>query len=277
MGTCTARLAAAGPRASAPVLPPFCTHSGSVFSNLFSNLLASADPIGSAAAGGQSLLDQAHVILGTPIGAAVQAGEAEALFGCGCFWGAEKGFWRLPGVVTTAVGYAGGTAPNPSYEQVCSGRTGHAEVVRVVWRQDRIDFSDLLKLFWECHDPTQGNRQGNDRGSQYRSAIFVDDPALLELAKASGQAYGAQLAGAGYGAISTEIARQPSLFYAEAYHQQYLAKPGSRPYCSAEPSGVLLGAFPGSHYLLPAQLWRAYDWSISHCVLRGENSPILLP
>ena len=217
-----------------------------------------------------------HYVLGTPIGAAPQAGQAEAQFGCGCFWGAEKGFWRLPGVITTAVGYAGGQVDRPSYDQVCSGRTGHAEVVRVVWDRAMIDFSDLLKLFWECHDPTQGDRQGNDRGSQYRSCIFVDDPSLLQLAEASRDHYQQQLSAAGFGPITTQIASGPVFHAAEAYHQQYLAKPGSRPYCSAQPSGVPLGAFVGSSYKLPGQVWQAYDWSIPHCVLRGENAPIRL-
>jgi peptide-methionine (S)-S-oxide reductase len=139
-----------------------------------------------------------------------------------------------------------------------------------------VDFSDLLKLFWECHDPTQGNRQGNDRGSQYRSAIFVNDPHLLALAEASGRSYAASLSDAGYGAITTEIALDRAFHYAEAYHQQYLAKPGSRPYCSAQPSGVPLQSFPGAHYLLPAAIWQAYDWSIPHCVLRGDNTPLSL-
>jgi peptide-methionine (S)-S-oxide reductase len=217
-----------------------------------------------------------HAVLGTPISAAPGPGQAEALFGCGCFWGAEKGFWRLPGVVTTAVGYAGGQLPNPSYQQVCSGRTGHAEVVRVVWDCQRTDFSDLLKLFWECHDPTQGDRQGNDRGSQYRSAIVVDDPALLRQAEASRDAYQALLHQAGYGPITTEITSQQPFWPAEAYHQQYLAKPGSRPYCSAQPSGQRLGPFPGAAYRLDPRVWDFYDWSISHCVLRGENAPIRL-
>ena len=127
---------------------------------------------------GQSPLSQSnsdperHVVLGTALNAPLMEDQEEVMFGCGCFWGAEKGFWRLPGVVSTAVGYAGGQVENPSYEQVCSGRTGHSEVVRVVWSTTAIDFSDLLKLFWECHDPTQGDRQGNDRGDQYRSAIY---------------------------------------------------------------------------------------------------------
>ena len=217
-----------------------------------------------------------HFVLGTPIAAAPQPGQAEALFGCGCFWGAEKGFWRLPGVVTTAVGYAGGPLADPSYEQVCSGRTGHAEVVRVVWDDAQIGFSDLLKLFWECHDPTQGDRQGNDRGSQYRSCIFVDDPALLQLASASRDHYQDQLGAAGFGPITTQIASGMTFFPAEIYHQQYLAKPGSRPYCSAQPSRVALGAFAGADYRLDARVWQAYDWSIAHCVLRGENAPIAI-
>ncbi len=217
-----------------------------------------------------------HVVLGTPIDAAPQAGQAEAVFGCGCFWGAEKGFWRLPGVVTTAVGYAGGSIQQPSYDQVCSGRTGHSEVVRVVWDTNLIGFSDLLKLFWECHDPTQGDRQGNDRGSQYRSVIYVDDPALMVLAEASREAYQALLSAAGYGAITTELLSQQTLWLAEPYHQQYLAKPGSRPYCSAQPSGQRLGGFPGAAYKLDARVWEAYDWSVAHCVLRGDNAPIQL-
>ncbi len=218
-----------------------------------------------------------HAVLGTPIAAAPEPGQGEVSFGCGCFWGAEKGFWRLPGVVTTAVGYAGGPVPDPSYQQVCSGRTGHAEVVRVVWDRERLGLSDLLKLFWECHDPTQGDRQGNDRGSQYRSAIYAQTEADLALARASAQAYGALLAQAGYGPITTEVAEGKPFFFAEAYHQQYLAKPGSRPYCSAQPSGVPLGAFEGSAYLLPAVVWQSYDWTIPHCVLRGDNAPISLP
>lgn len=217
-----------------------------------------------------------HVVLGTPLAAPPGIGQGEVLFGCGCFWGAEKGFWRLPGVVTTAVGYAGGSTPDPTYGQVCSGRTGHAEVVRVVWDGDRVGFSDLLKLFWECHDPTQGDGQGNDRGSQYRSAIYVNDLALQRLAEASRERYGHQLAEAGFGAITTEIRSDVPFHFAEPYHQQYLAKPGSRPYCSAQPTGVRLGPFPGSDYRLPAEVWTAYDWTVPHCVLRGDNAPIPL-
>jgi len=219
---------------------------------------------------------QRHAVLDTPIAAPPGPGEGEVLFGCGCFWGAEKGFWRLPGVITTAVGYAGGGVVDPSYQQVCSGRTGHAEVVRVVWARERVDLSDLLKLFWECHDPTQGDRQGNDSGSQYRSAIVVYSPADLALAEASRDAYGTLLREAGHGAITTEIIADKPLYYAEPYHQQYLAKPGSRPYCSAQPTGVRLGAFPGSAYRLPAEVWQSFDWTLPHCVLRGDNAPIRL-
>jgi peptide-methionine (S)-S-oxide reductase len=218
-----------------------------------------------------------HVVLGTPITAAAGPGDGEVLLGCGCFWGAEKGFWRLPGVITTAVGYAGGTVPDPSYQQVCSGRTGHAEVVRVVWDRERVDLSDLLILFWECHDPTQGDGQGNDRGSQYRSAIYLTTSADQVLAEASREAYGALLQAAGYGPITTEIRSDIPLYFAEPYHQQYLAKPGSRPYCSAQPSRVPLGAFPGANYKLPAAVWQSFDWSVPHCVLRGDNTPIRLP
>lgn len=217
-----------------------------------------------------------HVVLATALKAPLSTSQAEALFGCGCFWGAEKGFWRLPGVVSTAVGYAGGFTPNPTYEEVCSGRTGHTEVVRVVWDVNAIDFSDLLKLFWECHDPTAGMAQGNDTGTQYRSAIYVDGPGQLALAEASRDRYQQLLDGAGRGRITTEIASGQPFYFAEAHHQQYLARPGSRPYCSAQPSGLRLDGFPGAAFKLPASVWDHYDWSISHCVLRGDNAPIQL-
>ena len=146
-----------------------------------------------------------HAVLGSALNAPLMSDQEEAMFACGCFWGAEKGFWRLPGVVTTAVGFAGGTVDNPSYNQVCSGRTGHTEVVRVVWSAPAIDFSDLLKLFWECHDPTQGDRQGNDCGSQYRSAIYTTNSRQLELARASQASYQQALTAKGFDAITTEI------------------------------------------------------------------------
>ena len=180
-----------------------------------------------------------HVVLGTILGSPLAPSQADIMFGCGCFWGAEKGFWRLPGVVTTAVGYAGGQLENPSYQQVCGGRTGHAEVVRVVWDTSKIHISDLLKLFWECHDPTQGNRQGNDRGSQYRSAIYGGDPAMIALAEASRDHYGERLARAGFGPITTEISASQTFYFAEPYHQQYLAKnPGG--YCGLGGTGVCM-------------------------------------
>ena len=148
--------------------------------------------------------------------------------------------------------------------------------VRVVWSRPALDFSDLLKLFWECHDPTQGNRQGNDTGSQYRSAIYTFTPQHLQQALASKDAYQASLTAKGYGAITTEILADQTFYFAEDYHQQYLAKPGSRPYCSAMPTQVELGEFEGSNYKLPEQVWAKYDWSISHCVLRSDNAPIQL-
>ena len=156
-----------------------------------------------------------HVVLGTALNAPLSTSQQEALFACGCFWGAEKGFWRLPGVISTAVGYAGGYTPNPTYEEVCSGATAHTEVVRVVWDVNAIDFSDLLKLFWECHDPTQGMAQGNDSGTQYRSAIYVNDPALLQQAEASRDRYQELLSQAGRGAITTEIATNKPFYFAE--------------------------------------------------------------
>jgi len=215
-----------------------------------------------------------HAVLGSELKAPLTADQQQILFACGCFWGAEKGFWRLPGVVSTAVGYAGGSTPNPTYEEVCSGLTGHTEVVRVVWDQRIVTLSDLLKLFWECHDPTQGMGQGNDRGSQYRSAIYGFNPEQLHLAQASADHYQGLISAKGFGAITTEIKDEQAFFFAEGHHQQYLAKPGARPYCSAQPSGVLLGEFPGSSYKLPASIWSHYDWSISHCILRGDNAPI---
>ena len=226
--------------------------------------------------GAESPGESAHAVLGTPLRAPLMSDQEEALFACGCFWGAEKGFWKLPGVVTTAVGYAGGHATNPSYRDVCSGGTGHTEVVRVVWSTPAIDFSDLLKLFWECHDPTQGNRQGNDTGSQYRSAIYTTTERQRALALSSRDHYQGALNEKGYGAITTEILADQTFYFAEDYHQQYLAKPGSRPYCSAMPTQTPLTSFEGSEFRLPSQVWEGYDWSISHCVLRSDNAPFRL-
>ncbi len=179
-----------------------------------------------------------HFVNGNLLDPPFPAGTEEALFGMGCFWGAERKFWQAgAGVHVTAVGYAGGTTRNASYEDVCGGRTGHAEVVRVVYFPAVVSFDALLKLFWESHDPTQGMRQGNDVGSQYRSAIFVSTPAQRAAAEASRAAYQRVLTAAGHGRITTEIADAPPFYYAEAYHQQYLAKnPGG--YCGLGGTGV---------------------------------------
>src|SRR3954449_3308721 len=165
-----------------------------------------------------------HDVLGTPITPPFPEGYESAVFGLGCFWGAERLFWKLPGVYTTAVGYAGGTTPNPSYEETCSGRTGHTEAVLVAYDPARISYDDLLKTFWEGHDPTQGMRQGNDVGTQYRSALYWTTPAQQEAAVASKARYAMELAKAGYPMITTEIAEAGEFYYAETYHQQYLAR-----------------------------------------------------
>jgi peptide-methionine (S)-S-oxide reductase len=164
-------------------------------------------------------------------------GTQTAVFGLGCFWGAEKAFWQLPGVISTAVGYAGGYTPNPTYEEVCSGRTGHAEVVLVAFEPARISYEDLLRVFWEHHDPTQGMRQGNDSGTQYRSVIHARDEAHIKTAEASRDVYQERLGEAGFGEITTEIVEAPPFYYAEAYHQQYLAK-NPNGYCPDHSTGV---------------------------------------
>ena len=215
-----------------------------------------------------------HTILKHDLTAKLKDNEQEILFGCGCFWGAEKGFWRLPGVISTAVGYAGGEKEKPTYRDVCSGLTGHTEVVRVVWNNNEIDLSDLLKLFWECHDPTQGNRQGNDSGSQYRSAIYTTTKEQLSKAIESKNSYQIELQNNGFGIITTEIENDIKFYFAEEYHQQYLAKPGSRPYCSAMPTKVTFKNFTGANFKLNEKIWSNYNWDITHCILRGENTPI---
>ncbi len=179
----------------------------------------------------------AHFVHGRPIKPPFPADTKQAVLALGCFWGAERLFWELPGVYTTAVGYAGGTTPNPTYEEVCSGRTGHAEVVLVVFEPKRVGFEQLLKLFWESHDPTQGMRQGADVGTQYRSAIYSSGPSQRDAAIASRDAFQVQLSAAGFGRITTEVLDVPAFYYAESYHQQYLAKnPGG--YCSLAGTGV---------------------------------------
>ncbi len=165
-----------------------------------------------------------HFVLGTPLAPPFPADTEVAVFGMGCFWGAERRFWKLPGVYTTAVGYAGGYTPNPTYEEVCSGLTGHAEVVQVVFHPNRIGYGDLLRVFWETHDPTTGYRQGNDVGTQYRSAIYTTTEEQLATAERSRDVYQAELTRHGLGRITTEIRPLDRFFYAEEYHQQYLAK-----------------------------------------------------
>jgi len=179
----------------------------------------------------------AHFVNGNPLKEPFPDGMRQAVFGMGCFWGVEKRFWETPGVFSTAVGYAGGTVPDASYQQVCGGDTGHVEVVLVVFDPQVITYPELLTIFWENHDPTQGMRQGNDRGSQYRSAIFTDSDKQRQAAAASQLDYQQRLSAAGHSAITTEIAALGDFFYAEDYHQQYLAKnPGG--YCGVGGTGV---------------------------------------
>jgi peptide-methionine (S)-S-oxide reductase len=182
-----------------------------------------------------------HYVNGHPLVPPFPAGMRQAMFGLGCFWGAERRFWQLPGVYVTAVGYAGGSTPNPDYEEVCSGYTGHNEVVLVVYDPDKIGYGELLKCFWESHNPTQGMRQGNDVGTQYRSGIYVFDAEQERQALASREAYQYALNQAGKGQITTEIVSAPVFYYAEEYHQQYLAK-NPNGYCGLGGTGV---ACPG--------------------------------
>jgi peptide-methionine (S)-S-oxide reductase len=178
-----------------------------------------------------------HDVLGTPITPPFPEGYESLVVGLGCFWGAERIFWQLPGVYTTAVGYAGGFTKNPTYEEVCSGRTGHDEVVLVVWDPAKISREEILRAFWEGHDPTQGMRQGNDVGTQYRSAIYVSSPEQRASAEATRDAFQRELTEAGYGEITTEIADAGPFYYAEPYHQQYLAK-NPNGYCGLGGTGV---------------------------------------
>ncbi len=180
---------------------------------------------------------EVHAVNGNRIQPPFPEGMQTAVFGAGCFWGVEKVFWEQPGVYSTAVGYAGGHTPNPTYEEVCSGRTGQTEVVLVAYDPQRISYEELLRIFWENHDPTQGMRQGNDVGTQYRSAIYTTSDEQRRLAEASRDAYQAELAKAGYGAITTEIAPAGPFYYAEEYHQQYLHKVPNG-YCPHHGTGV---------------------------------------
>ena len=190
-----------------------------------------------------------HTVLGTPIAGPWPDGTQVAVFGLGCFWGAEKAFWETPGVVSTAVGYAGGHTPNATYEEACSGRTGHAEVVQVAFDPAKVSYEQLLKVFWEYHDPTQGMRQGNDMGTQYRSIILAVDDEQRRRAEASRAAYQERLTAAGFGTITTEIRGLDRLYYAEDYHQQYLDKVPNG-YCPNHSTGVRL---PDDFVVTPLQ------------------------
>ncbi|OGI50907.1 MAG: peptide-methionine (S)-S-oxide reductase [Candidatus Muproteobacteria bacterium RIFCSPHIGHO2_02_FULL_60_13] len=178
-----------------------------------------------------------HFVNGRPLTPPFPAGMEQAMFGLGCFWGAEKYFWQLPGAYVTAAGYAGGHTPNPTYKEVCSGMTGHNEVVLVVYDPKQVSYAQLLKLFWEAHDPTQGMRQGNDAGTQYRSGIYAYNEAQKQAAQASLARYQEELMKAGFAPITTEILDAPEFYYAEDYHQQYLAK-NPRGYCGHGGTGV---------------------------------------
>jgi peptide-methionine (S)-S-oxide reductase len=178
-----------------------------------------------------------HAVLKTPLQGPFPAGLQQAIFALGCFWGAERKFWQLPGVYSTAVGYAAGSTPNPTYREVCSGMTGHAEVVLVVFDPNKVSYDDLLKVFWESHDPTQGMRQGNDVGTQYRSGIYYFDDAQRGAAERSRDEYQRALEKSGYGRITTEIVPAPEFYYAEDYHQQYLSK-NPNGYCGLGGTGV---------------------------------------
>ncbi|MCY1046700.1 peptide-methionine (S)-S-oxide reductase MsrA [Corallococcus sp. bb12-1] len=178
-----------------------------------------------------------HTVLGTPLKGPVPEGFEEAVFGMGCFWGVERKFWQVPGVYTTAVGYAGGLTPNPTYEEVCSGLTGHNEVVRVVYDPKKVSYAQLLKVFWENHDPTQGMRQGNDAGTQYRSGIYYANDAQKRAAEETQRTFQAALHAKGLGDITTELLPAPAFYYAEDYHQQYLQK-NPDGYCGVGGTGV---------------------------------------
>jgi peptide-methionine (S)-S-oxide reductase len=198
-------------------------------------MVAAADALPGRAAA--LTVSNRHAVLGSPLQPPFAAGMEEAQFGMGCFWGAERLFWKIPGVHSTSVGYAGGYTPNPTYEEVCSGRTGHAEVVRVIFDPTKVSYETLLKAFWERHDPTQGMRQGNDLGTQYRSVIYCTSDGQLVAAEASRARYQQALDSAQRGAITTEIRPAPQFFYAEDYHQQYLHK-NPEGYCGLGGTGV---------------------------------------
>lgn len=233
-------------------------------------------------------VENKHFVLGTPIKPPFDAPLEVAVFGTGCFWGTEKGFWRLPGVHATSVGYCGGLTPNPTYQEVCSGQTGHNEVVQVVYDQSKVSYTDLLRLFWESHDPTQANGQGNDRGTQYRSGIYYYSPDQKALAEASKIAYEAELKSTGKGegnSVITEIVEAPTYYFAEDYHQQYLAKPLNRQYCSAMPTTCNLPSvakwcptdlLPKYTSVLNEDFWMKYGPKPG-CTIKGPNAQISWP
>mmetsp|Transcript_9225 Transcript_9225/g.24228 ORF Transcript_9225/g.24228 Transcript_9225/m.24228 type:complete len:258 (-) Transcript_9225:179-952(-) len=229
-----------------------------------------------------------HYVLGTPMEGPWPENMKTVIIANGCFWGSEKGMWRLPGggIHSTAVGYAAGITPNPTYEECCGGRTNATEAVQVVYDPAKISFVDILRWFWESHDPTCGMAQGNDRGTQYRSGLYYFDDEQRQLMEASKDAYEQALKEArkGRGPITTEIRSAADFdevfYYAEDYHQQYLAKPGARPYCSAQPQCVPLPAFEtwapeslASHApMIPEEFWKA-NAPVPHCVIRSPNEP----
>jgi peptide-methionine (S)-S-oxide reductase len=205
---------------------------------LFRDKTELVEPRDALAGRGEAMVvPEQHYVLGTPITPPFPDGFERAVFGMGCFWGAERVFWQAPGVYTTAAGYAGGYTPNADYEEVCSGKTGHAEVVLAVYDPSKTSYEEMLRLFWENHDPTQGMRQGNDVGTQYRSAIYFEDEAQRAAAERSRELYQPELGGSGYGEITTEIAQAGPFYYAEPYHQQYLAK-NPNGYCGLGGTGV---------------------------------------
>jgi len=228
-----------------------------------------------------------YVLKGNKMEGPYPAGMKVAVLANGCFWGSEKGIWRLPGggIYSTAVGYAAGYTPNPTYEEACSGQTGHTEAVQVVYDPNKISFVDILRWFWEAHDPTQGMGQGNDRGTLYRSGAYWFDDEQKQLILASKAAYEEALKVKSIGPITTECAAASDydqcFYFGEDYHQQYLAKPGARPYCSAQPRVVSLPPFeewapPGlSHHApkLPDNFWKVHG-PTPHCVIRSPNEPI---
>eukprot|EP00304_Pavlova_gyrans_P007521 CAMPEP_0206041426 /NCGR_PEP_ID=MMETSP1466-20131121/5959_1 /ASSEMBLY_ACC=CAM_ASM_001126 /TAXON_ID=44452 /ORGANISM="Pavlova gyrans, Strain CCMP608" /LENGTH=258 /DNA_ID=CAMNT_0053416123 /DNA_START=82 /DNA_END=858 /DNA_ORIENTATION=+ len=233
-------------------------------------------------------LSKTHYVLKTPMEGPWPPGAEKIVLANGCFWGSEKGIWRLPGdgIISTAVGYAAGYTSNPTYDEVCSGRTGHTEAVQVVYDPSKISVVDILRWFWQAHDPTQVNRQGNDAGTQYRSGAYYFTEEQGKLVKASKEAYEKALMANGLGKIATEVRPasdfEQIFYYAEDYHQQYLAKPGARPYCSAQPRGVQLPPFETwcpkelqeKHKpILSEDFWKEHA-PTPHCVIRSPNDKI---